>query len=103
MEIKNIILKVNYIELVDQLLNMLMDYKAYYFEGKRHRTDGPAIEYANGDKAYYFEGKRHRTDGPAAEYTNGGKEYYFEGKKVKPFSIKKLNFYFFNNHGSNYD
>ena len=26
-------------------------------EDKRH-IDGPAIEYANGDKAWYYEGKR---------------------------------------------
>ena len=54
--------------------------KEYWFEGKRHRTDGPAIEWANGSKQYWFEGKLHRTDGPAAEYASGSKEYYFEGK-----------------------
>ena len=43
--------------------------KHYYKDGttsescidsrKRHRIDGPAIEYANGDKYYYIDGKQH--------------------------------------------
>ena len=38
--------------------------KVWYLNGKRHREDGPAIEYANGDKYWYLNGKRHREDGP---------------------------------------
>ena len=41
--------------------------------GKLHREDGPAVEYANGDKAWYLNGKRHRTDGPAVEDATGDK------------------------------
>jgi hypothetical protein len=39
--------------------------------GELHREDGPACEYANGDKYWYWHGKLHRQDGPAAEYPNG--------------------------------
>ena len=45
-------------------------------EGELHREDGPAIEYANGDKVWYLNDKRHREDGPAVEYVDGYK-YWF--------------------------
>ena len=48
----------------------------WYKEGKRHRDDGPAINYANGDKYWYKEGKRHREDGPAVEYPDGEIQYW---------------------------
>ena len=32
--------------------------KRWYLDGKRHRTDGPAIEYPNGDKYWYLNGKQ---------------------------------------------
>jgi hypothetical protein len=31
--------------------------KLWYLNDKLHRTDGPAIECANGDKAWYYEGE----------------------------------------------
>lgn len=30
-----------------------------------HRENGPAVEYADGDKAWWFNGKKHRVGGPA--------------------------------------
>jgi hypothetical protein len=48
-------------------------------DGDLHRTDGPAVEYLNGDKAWWVRGKRHRTDGPAIEFSNGDKEWYVNG------------------------
>ena len=48
---------------------------------KRHRGDGPAAEYANGDKVWYLDGKCHREDGPAIEYTDGDKEWWLDGKR----------------------
>ena len=39
--------------------------------GQYHRTDGPAIEYANGYKWWYIKGQLHRTDGPAIEWADG--------------------------------
>jgi hypothetical protein len=53
--------------------------KEWYLNGKLHRTDGPAVEWAEGDKFWYQNGKRHRTDGPAIERTDGRKEYWIEG------------------------
>jgi len=47
--------------------------KFYYLNDKRHRENGPAIEYHSGDKAWYKNGKLHRNDGQAVEYFNGYK------------------------------
>ncbi len=53
----------------------------YYNEHDQlHREDGPAIEYANGDKYWYQNGKYHREDGPAIERVNGNKFWHQNGK-----------------------
>ena len=59
-------------------------YKYYYTDRKmkiRHREDGPAIEYANGDKSWYINGKLHRENGPANEYSDGSKSWYVNGER----------------------
>jgi hypothetical protein len=54
-----------------------------------HRTDGPAVEYAGGDKFWYVDGQLHRLDGPAFEWSNGSKEWYVDGKHLteKQFNV----------------
>ena len=48
-----------------------------------HREGGlPAVEGSDGYKAYYEHGKRHRLDGPAVEYHNGRKEYWIDGERL---------------------
>lgn len=54
--------------------------KVWYLDGKRHRTDGPAVEHATGYKAWRLYDKLHRIGGPAVEYTSGDKYWYFDGK-----------------------
>jgi hypothetical protein len=54
--------------------------KSWYLNGKRHREDGPAVEWASGDKSWWLNGKRHREDGPAIEWADGGKEWWLNGK-----------------------
>ena len=56
--------------------------KKYYINGKLHREDGPAAEYANGDKKYYINDKPHREDGPAIEFVDGSKLYFVNGKRL---------------------
>jgi len=69
--------------------------KAYYSDKEmkiRHRVDGPAVEYKNGDEQWYRNGKLHRedgpakvftdqyrVDGPAVEHINGYKSWYLNG------------------------
>ena len=55
--------------------------KEWYLNGKIHREDGPAAEYADGTKKWWLNGKLHREDGPAAEYPDGSKEWWLNGKK----------------------
>ena len=56
----------------------------YYNEqGQRHRDDGPAVEWADGDKFWLINGKRHREDGPAIEYADGSKEWWLNGLRTK--------------------
>jgi hypothetical protein len=54
--------------------------KRWYLNGNLHRTDGPAVEYADGSKFWYLNGNLHRTDGPAMEYADGSKEWYLNDK-----------------------
>ena len=63
-----------------QTILKFKDRTVYYLNGKCHREDGPAIEFADGDKFWYKDSKYHRDDGPAIESANGSKEWYKYGK-----------------------
>jgi hypothetical protein len=58
----------------------------YYYSDRemtvRHREDGPAVEYSNGDKTWWYNGKCHREDGPAVEFVCGRKSWYLNGEHV---------------------
>jgi hypothetical protein len=56
--------------------------RCWYLDGKRHREDGPAIEYADGTKYWYLNDKQHREDGPAIEYAGGTKHWYLNDKEL---------------------
>ena len=51
----------------------------WFFNGRLHRENGPAVERWGGDKLWYLNGKVHREDGPAIEYDNGKKEWWRHG------------------------
>ena len=53
--------------------------KEWYLNGKAHREDGPAVEYAGGYKEWWLNDKLHREDGPAIEGGDGSKRWYLEG------------------------
>ena len=55
--------------------------KEWYVNGNYHRTDGPAIEWANGHKEWWLHGQRHREDGPAIEFVNGNKYWFLNGNE----------------------
>jgi len=59
------------------------DKTEWYFNGKRHREDGPAIERADGAKEWYLNGKLHREDGPAVRCANGTISWWINGKLHK--------------------
>ena len=64
--------------------------KAWSLNGKRHREDGPACEYADGRKYWRLNDKLHREDGPAVEWANGDKWWYLNNKEVDPEIIADL-------------
>ncbi len=55
---------------------------AYYFEGKLHRDDGPAVICADSLVAYYKHGKLHCEDGPAIISSSGKKQWFLNGKQL---------------------
>ena len=56
--------------------------KEWILNGKLHRKDGPACEWADGSKFWYLNGKCHREDGPAVEYPNGSKSWYLNNERL---------------------
>ena len=52
----------------------------WFLNGRRHRENGPAIEYINGHTEWWLNGVKHRIDGPAVEY-HGGKEWWLNGQR----------------------
>jgi len=50
--------------------------------GKRHREDGPAVEFADGGRSWYLNGKFHREDGPAVEWADGDRSWYLNGTQL---------------------
>jgi hypothetical protein len=54
--------------------------KRWYKNGKLHREDGPAVEYANGTKVWCLNGKLHREDGPAFESADGSKKWFLNDR-----------------------
>lgn len=63
-------------------------FKCWYLNGKLHREDGPAMEWAVGSKEWYLNGKYHREDGPACEWAGGSKEWYLNGQKYTEAEFK---------------
>lgn len=51
-------------------------------EGKRHRLDGPAIEWATGSRNWFVNGVAHREDGPAYEDVTGYCEWWIQGNMM---------------------
>jgi hypothetical protein len=54
---------------------------SWWMEGERHREDGPAVEYANGDKTWWIKGRLHRIYGPAIDLVSGHKAWFFNGER----------------------
>ena len=63
-------------------LEFASGHKEWFLNDQRHREDGPAIEYANGNKFWFLNDQRHREDGPAIELASGDKEWYLNGKEI---------------------
>ena len=56
--------------------------KVWFVNDRRHRLDGPAIERADGEKEWRVKGKHHRLDGPAIEWPDGTKRWFIDGVEL---------------------
>jgi hypothetical protein len=66
--------------------------KCTYLKRRYHSfNDKPAVEWPDGSKEWYFEGKLHRLDGPAIEGLSGFVEYWYDGKQTTKEAIELLN------------
>ena len=61
--------------------------KIYYSHGQIHRDDGPAFITGGGDKYWYVNGVRHREDGPAVVTRYEQKSYYLNGFFLTAFDF----------------
>jgi len=64
-----------------------MDYKTEYVE-----ENGLVYEvktYTSGNKFWFYKGKRHRLNGPAVERVNGDNYYYINNEHFKTFEEYK--------------
>ena len=70
-------------------------YRTMYYndEDQIHRTDGPAIEWADGSKAWVINNNYHRIEGPAEIYVDGDTIRKFYSINNKRYSEQD-----FNNH-----
>ena len=58
----------------------------YYLGDLHYNPDGPAvIGFAGRHKEYWFKGLRHRIEGPAIEYLDGDYEYWQKGRLILSF------------------
>ena len=64
--------------------------KYWLLHGKLHREDGPAYESANGDKFWCLNDKLHREDGPAMEWANGSKSWFLNDEEVTEEEHKRI-------------
>jgi len=97
MEIKTELYHYQFIEQNPEFTGCVIDKygnKYWYLNGKWHREEGPACEWANGSKEWYLNGLRHREEGPAIEFADGHKEWHLNGKLHRtdgPAVIDELN------------
>jgi len=62
--------------------------QVWYLDGVLHRTDGPAIVYAEGTEVWCLFGVRHRTDGPAVIRPDGTEVWIYNGVQISPLSTE---------------
>jgi hypothetical protein len=63
--------------------------KKWHQNGKLHREDGPAIEWAGGTRTWFRDDKCHRADGPAIIYPDGRKEWWLNGEPMEEKEVKE--------------
>ena len=63
--------------------------ESWFHNGYLHRLDGPAVKDAVGSTVWKRYGKFHRLDGPAIEWTDGTKAWFINGKYYSEDAFNK--------------
>ena len=63
--------------------------ESWFHNGYLHRLDGPAVKDAVGSTVWKRYGKFHRLDGPAIEWTDGTKAWFINGKEYSENEFNK--------------
>jgi len=70
-------------------------------EGQKHREDGPASIWPDGDWFWYINGKMHRLTGPASNFCYGS-IWWINGEPIEPeehpFNIFRNQYKLFDNY-----
>ena len=64
--------------------------KLWYHNDQLHRIDGPAIISERGDKYWYQNNRIHRTDGPAIEWNDGDKWWFINGERLSKAKFNQM-------------
>jgi len=54
----------------------IVEGRMWWFGGKLHREDGPAVEWANGTKEWCIDNDNHRIGGPSIEFGDGNNNHF---------------------------
>ena len=66
-------------------LNITEAGSKWWYKGRLHRINGPALEGVAGHRAWYRHGILHRIDGPAIIIPNGTNQYWVDGKQLSEY------------------
>lgn len=64
----------------------------WYYDGVRHRDDGPAVEDSDGYLRWYVRGKLHREDGPAVVNPSGNNFWHLNARQYSEEEYNLLMF-----------
>jgi hypothetical protein len=75
--------------MIEYTVKVHPDRTEWFLNGKLHREDGPAVEWADGSRSWWLNDQRHRTDGPAVEHADGDREWWLNGEQVTEAEVMK--------------
>lgn len=65
--------------MIEYIVKVYDEYTEWFLNGKRHREDGPAVEWVNGDQEWFLNGIKYSE-----------KEFQKALNPVKEFSIEQI-------------
>lgn len=77
-------LRVKYLSFLNSSPEVGKDLKNHFCDGQKnsHHENGPARVWNDGTLEWFQHGKRHREDGPAVEFPNGDRLFFLFGRQI---------------------